>query len=108
MAKVADRRGVVFDLGAATRAAPALMPPEIQSSLASAAVQCGVDHISLPSGGGHDCATFAEMGIFTGMIFIRNQNGSHNPDEHMDFADFCCAADVLTKWVQNRLASLQT
>jgi N-carbamoyl-L-amino-acid hydrolase len=97
MAKVADRRGVVFDLGAATRAAPALMPPEIQSSLASAAVQCGVDHISLPSGGGHDCATFAEMGVSTGMIFIRNQNGSHNPDEHMDFADFCCAADVLTK-----------
>lgn len=108
MAEVADRRGVVFDLGAATRAAPALMPPEIQSSLASAAVQCGVDHISLPSGGGHDCATFAEMGVSTGMIFIRNQNGSHNPDEHMDFADFCCAADVLTKWVKNSLANLQT
>jgi hypothetical protein len=48
------------------------------------------------------------MGVSTGMIFIRNQNGSHNPDEHMDFADFCCAADVLTKWVKNSLANLQT
>ena len=29
------------------------------------------------------------------MIFIRNQNGSHNPDEAMDMADFDQALSVL-------------
>lgn len=55
--------------------------------------------MAIPSGGGHDCATFASLGIPSGMLFIRNQNGSHNPDEAMDFEDFSRAADVLTKWV---------
>jgi N-carbamoyl-L-amino-acid hydrolase len=61
--------------------------------------------MSLPSGGGHDCATFAGLGVPSGMLFIRNENGSHNPDEHMDLDDFHCAARVLTKWARSMLAS---
>lgn len=33
------------------------------------------------------------------MIFIRNSNGSHNPNETMNFDDFACTTDVLTQWV---------
>jgi N-carbamoyl-L-amino-acid hydrolase len=29
------------------------------------------------------------------MIFVRNQNGSHNPDEAMDLEDFDVAARAL-------------
>ena len=50
---------------------------------------------------GHDAATFARAGIPTTMLFIRNENGSHNPDEHMDMADFDRALEVLFALVSN-------
>ena len=34
----------------------------------------------------------------TGMLFIRNENGSHNPDEHMDMDDFSAGAAVLMQF----------
>ena len=42
-----------------------------------------------------DAAAFAHAGIRSGMIFIRNHGGSHNPNEQMDIADFSAAARVL-------------
>jgi N-carbamoyl-L-amino-acid hydrolase len=33
------------------------------------------------------------------MIFMRNQNGSHNPDEDMQMDDFAKAAAVLQRWM---------
>ena len=49
----------------------------------------------MASGAGHDAVIFAAMGIPTGMIFVRNENGSHNPDETMDLADFAIATEAL-------------
>jgi N-carbamoyl-L-amino-acid hydrolase len=49
----------------------------------------------LPSGAGHDAAVFANAGIPSGMIFVRNANGSHNPDEAMDIDDFMKGVDLL-------------
>ena len=42
----------------------------------------------IPSGAGHDAALFANAGIPSGMLFVRNQNGSHNPHEAMEIDDF--------------------
>lgn len=103
--QISTIRGVQIDLGPATRAAPAPMDDTVQSGLVAAAQQCNVGTMNLPSGGGHDCATFAGLGVPAGMLFIRNEKGSHNPDEYMDLDDFHCAARVLTKWAQNMLAS---
>jgi len=47
------------------------------------------------SGAGHDAAVFARMGIPTGMIFVRNEHGSHNPDEAMTLDDFAVATRAL-------------
>jgi N-carbamoyl-L-amino-acid hydrolase len=33
------------------------------------------------------------------MIFVRNANGSHNPDEAMELDDFLDAAAVLAHWL---------
>jgi N-carbamoyl-L-amino-acid hydrolase len=96
---IAARRRVDIDLGTSTQAAASPMSPDIQQGLIAAAHACGIAHMDIPSGGGHDCATFASLGVPSGMIFIRNRNGSHNPDEAMDFDDFARATDVLTKWV---------
>jgi len=56
----------------------------------------GIPFLTLPSGAGHDSAVFANQGVPTAMIFIRNQNGSHNPDEAMRIDDFQAAASMLT------------
>ena len=96
---IAARRQVEIDLGTSTQAAASPMSLDIKKGLIAAAHACGIAHMEIPSGGGHDCATFASIGVPTGMIFIRNSNGSHNPDEAMDFDDFAGATDVLTKWV---------
>jgi N-carbamoyl-L-amino-acid hydrolase len=49
----------------------------------------------IASGAGHDCATFASLGIPSAMLFIRNRNGSHNPDEAMEMTDFAATLEVL-------------
>ncbi len=94
-AAVGRRRGVTFELGPAVATAPASTHPALVESLACICAARGIAHDILPSGAGHDAAIFANQGIPTGMIFIRNAHGSHNPNESMDFADFFLGAEVL-------------
>ena len=41
----------------------------------------GLPDEPIPSGAGHAAAVFANAGIPSAMIFVRNENGSHNPFE---------------------------
>ena len=34
-----------------------------------------------------------------GMVFVRNENGSHNPLEAMKMEDFLAGAAALTQWI---------
>ncbi len=101
--QISVTRNVIIDFGPQTRAAPAQMCPTIQDGLNSAADLLEIPTRAIASGGGHDCAIFASQGVPTGMIFIRNENGSHNPDESMNFEDFVCAAEILTEWTKREL-----
>jgi beta-ureidopropionase / N-carbamoyl-L-amino-acid hydrolase len=87
---------VRFDLGAETASAPALMDRQIIADLADIAQTQGAGAEVMPCGAGHDAAVFAQMGVPTGMLFIRNRNGSHNPDEAMEIDDFAVAARILS------------
>ncbi|HEY1413128.1 MAG TPA: M20/M25/M40 family metallo-hydrolase, partial [Rhodopila sp.] len=49
----------------------------------------------MASGAGHDAAVFANAGVPSAMIFIRNEHGSHNPLEAMRMDDFDRGAEVL-------------
>lgn len=60
-----------------------------------AAREVGGPFMTLPSGAGHDASVFQGVGIPSGMIFVRNANGSHNPNEAMAMADFMTALEVL-------------
>ena len=51
----------------------------------------------IASGAGHDAAVFANAGVPSGMVFIRNENGSHNPHEAMDIDDFLLGVELLTR-----------
>jgi len=50
---------------------------------------------TMPSGAGHDAAVFQANGVPSAMLFVRNANGSHNPDEAMRIDDFLVGVDAL-------------
>ncbi len=92
-------RGVWFELGTMTRAAPGVLDERIRSGLLDCARSLGVPHNEIASGASHDSAAFAAAGTPTAMLFVRNPHGSHNPDEAMDIDDFMAAVDILTRWL---------
>ena len=82
---------VAFDLGVASDSPPAVMDERLRAGF-----MAQLQHpFEMSSGAGHDAAVFAKMGIPTGMIFVRNEHGSHNPDEAMSLDDFDVAARAL-------------
>ena len=101
--KIARRRGVTFDLGEFTRADPGVMDPLIKEAMLKGAELLQIPHMQLASGASHDAAAFAAAGVPTQMLFIRNANGSHNPDEAMRISDFMEATKLLTWWLSNKL-----
>lgn len=90
-------RGVTIDLGPAHTWPIAALDPAIIGSLKAAADAAGVPVLVMPSGAGHDAAAFANAGIPSGMLFVRNAHGSHNADEAMDIDDLAQAVLVLKR-----------
>ncbi len=89
-----------FTIESTTWTEPATMDKRIQRILAAAVVdnrRAGdpKEAFMMPSGAGHDAAVFAKHGIPTGMLFVRNQCGSHNPSEAMRMDDFMNGVDVM-------------
>ena len=100
-ARIGAERRVTFDLGAYTNAPPAIIDPALVAAFGRAAAALDIPALTMPSGAGHDCATFSWQGVSAGMLFIRNQNGSHTPDEAMELADFEQAVRVLTETLRH-------
>jgi N-carbamoyl-L-amino-acid hydrolase len=98
MAEVAARRGVRFENGPETGSRASPMDDGIRAGLLRAAQALGIPHREMASGGGHDAAAFAEAKIPAGMLFVRNQHGSHNPKEDMRMEDFAQACAVVQRW----------
>lgn len=98
--QVGEKRGVTFDLGPPSATAPAEMSPNIVALLEGICAGSGTDYEIMPSGAGHDSSVFANAGVPSGMIFVRNDKGSHNPHEAMDFDDFFMAAEILNGAMQ--------
>ncbi len=90
-ARIGEEYRVSFDLGPTSDSPPAVMDVRLRRAL-----HAQLEHpFEMASGAGHDAAVFAKMGIPTGMIFVRNDHGSHNPDEAMTLEDFGVAAQAL-------------
>ncbi|WP_293853534.1 Zn-dependent hydrolase [uncultured Alsobacter sp.] len=96
--RIERQHRVRFDWGPLSGSRPAVMDAGVVDGLVAAAEAQGVAAPRMPCGAGHDAAVFANAGIPSGMLFIRNANGSHNPHEHMAMADFAAAANVLSRF----------
>ncbi|MBM3526331.1 MAG: M20/M25/M40 family metallo-hydrolase, partial [Alphaproteobacteria bacterium] len=101
--RIAKARGVRFDLEPLARVKPAIMDADFQKRLHAGCRELGIKTMAIPSGAGHDAADFANAGVRTAMIFVRNPNGSHNPAEHMEISDFGLATRLLA-WALSQAA----
>jgi beta-ureidopropionase / N-carbamoyl-L-amino-acid hydrolase len=99
--EIGRKYGVRFQLGTLTGSEPAIMDAKLLDTFDRAATSLGIQHSCMPSGAGHDAAVFAGAGIPTLMIFVRNQNGSHNPDEAMRMEDFDTAVRLMNHAIAN-------
>ncbi|MFZ0845153.1 MAG: Zn-dependent hydrolase [Pseudolabrys sp.] len=92
---IGEERGVSFIFDRRVESAPATMDPGWVERLRKCARDLGLPDEALPSGAGHDAAVFAGAGIPSAMIFVRNENGSHNPNEAMAMDDFLAGVRVM-------------
>ncbi len=97
---VEKARGVSFVFDDRIDTAPAVMDAAWMARLDAAAGRVGMPLERTPSGAGHDAAVFANAGIPSAMVFVRNAHGSHNPREAMEIADFLLGVDLLTEAVR--------
>ena len=92
---IAEERGVRFELDRRIDTPPARMDAGLVAGLLDQAERLGLPRETMPSGAGHDAAVFANQGVPSAMIFVRNPHGSHNPAEAMEMADFMAGAALL-------------
>jgi N-carbamoyl-L-amino-acid hydrolase len=98
---ISRERQVRFEFDRRLLSHPATMDPSLCSLLSKICAGRQYPFELIPSGVGHDASMFANAGIPGGMIFVRNQNGSHNPEEAMDINDFMLGVDVLDQAIHD-------
>jgi N-carbamoyl-L-amino-acid hydrolase len=91
----AERPGIRFDLRVQSRSQPAQLSAAMAGWIADGAAKVGDAPRLMLSGGGHDAAAFSSAGWDSTMVFIRNWNGSHCPDEGMKIADLARAVEAI-------------
>lgn len=97
---IGARRGVAFEFDKKLITKPAGVNAELSDRLAKTAAAAGLKVQHLASGAGHDAAVIGNKGVPVAMIFIANQNGSHNPFEAMKIEDFMTGAQLLLEAVE--------
>ncbi|HLW23025.1 MAG TPA: Zn-dependent hydrolase [Steroidobacteraceae bacterium] len=90
-ARIGDEYRVSIELGGTSDSPPAVMDERLRAALLRRLEQ----PFEMASGAGHDAAVFAKLGIPSAMIFVRNEHGSHNPEEAMSLQDFAVGTRAL-------------
>jgi beta-ureidopropionase / N-carbamoyl-L-amino-acid hydrolase len=98
---IAAHRGVSMTFSPMMREAPVGMDEQLREKLLAGCVALGIPPTVIVSGAGHDSGDFAAAGVPSAMIFVRNQNGSHNPQEAMRFADFADGVRLMDWFIRS-------
>ena len=98
--RISRERGLEFVFDKMLTTEPGRVDEALSDHIAEAAAKAGVPVLRLPSGAGHDSAVLGNAGIPVSMIFVANQDGSHNPYEKMKLEDFIVGARVLLEAVK--------
>ena len=92
-----------FFLGNQTNSEPALMNKKLIKIFQKFSNENSIKFETMASGAGHDASVFANNGIPSIMLFIRNKNGSHNPNEYMSIEQFMRVFKVLSGIIEKDL-----
>lgn len=103
---VAQERGVTFESAPQTSDAAVILNDGLRRLLRTGCGELGIETMDMVSGAGHDVGDFAQAGIPSALVFIRNENGSHNPAEAMEMADFAEAVRLLS-WAIDSVACIE-
>jgi N-carbamoyl-L-amino-acid hydrolase len=106
-AGIEKSRGVKFEFGERLLTEPGIIDRDWAARLRKLCGALELPYIDIPSGAGHDAAIFAHEGVPAAMIFVRNDRGSHNPDEAMALADFMMGVELLYHAVTTPPAALK-
>lgn len=97
---VANERGVRFEFDRKLVTASASVDEALSDKIVAAARANGLPVRRIASGAGHDTAVIGNAGVPVAMIFVANQNGSHNPYEEMKLEDFMQGVALLWHTVE--------
>lgn len=92
---IEDERKVRFELDAFTLSEPTVLDTSMVATLRAGCKALGLPVHPMASGGGHDAQEFTRAGIPSAMVFVRNANGSHVPEEAMTMDDFELGTQLL-------------
>jgi N-carbamoyl-L-amino-acid hydrolase len=94
---VAATRGLQFSSHVLDKTDPVAVPEKIQRMMKEESRNLDYEHMTLPSGAGHDAQIIAAVAD-AGMIFIPCEDGiSHSPEERIDWADLEKGANLLLR-----------
>lgn len=99
-ATLSQIHGVQFNFETWTHSPPAEMHADLLDKQRRIFRELQLEPFEMACGAGHDVQDFIAAGIPAAMIFIRNEHGSHNPDESMAMDDYATAVRVLLEMVQ--------
>ncbi len=97
--QIGRQHSVSFQFGRISQGEPTPMNDTLRGRLAVGAAELDIPFLDMPSGAGHDAADFARAGVPTGMIFVRNANGSNDPAEAMEMDDFAVGTELLLRYL---------
>ncbi len=94
-AAVGADRGVEFTFDRTMVCEACDVDEDLANHLRQAAAEAQIPVMDIPSGAGHDAVVLGTNGVPVTMIFVANQDGSHNPHEKMKLEDFMLGTEVL-------------
>ncbi|MCC8954921.1 allantoate amidohydrolase [Bradyrhizobium sp. Pear77] len=98
---IAKRRELALQIDVTHENRSVPCAPWLKTQIAEAVAAEGHAVFELPSGAGHDGMAMVDIADI-GMIFVRCRGGiSHNPAEHVEFADADTGARVLLSFIEN-------
>lgn len=92
--EISERRKLNYEITSKLRANPAKSASHILETMRKQSQRLSIQTFEMPSGGGHDAQLMSEI-TDMGMIFVRSENGSHNPKEFATTEDIKLGTDLL-------------
>lgn len=93
---IAETRGLNVRFNTRLKANPAMTADHVLACMRRESQRLGLQVMELPSDGGHDAQLMAEF-THMGMIFVRSENGSHNPQEYASPQDIASGTRLLAQ-----------